>query len=286
MGRDDYANKLDAEAREAINETLIDLLPKDGWGHGHWETLVRVLREQHHIETDVLGLLQSAPQDCLIRVFQLGAFAREDVIKKETITTITDILRGLVTVAYHADAGDESARKQLDAIHKLVFPKVYRLPSSVVQRLVDSYHTSPHLARAWSVRSIMERIALVLVPVREGVSLLDGAVKLTTIPTLIDSAVYQRVNQYIKPGSTLQSLAIDIYQDQLRNEGIEINDERQLKLDLQKLRKWEDEHLDDNLRNYYPLRPVATGNYPTAFLPVIPMYSEGWKSKWRRGDKS
>lgn len=286
MSTDDHADTLGAEAREAINETLIDLLPRDGWGKGHWKTILRVLREEFQIETDVLGLLQSVPQDCLARLFQLGALARKGVIKKATIKSLTDIIRGLVTIAYKADKGDESARNQLDAIHKLVFPNVYRLPASVIQKLVDSYYTSPHLARAWSVRSIMEEISLVLVPMREGMSLLDGVVKLTTNPTLMKSALYQVVKQYIKLGSTLQSIAIDIYQDQLREEGIEINDDRQIKLDLQKLRQWEDEHLDDELRNHYELRPVATGNYPIAYLPVIPMYSEGWKARWRKGDKS
>lgn len=282
MGKDDIEN---AETREVINETLKDILCDEGWGKSIWDGLVKSLREEFGIETDIMELAQNAP--CLVEVFQIGALGKKGIIKKETQKRVSEIIHQLVRLAHRASTGDASALNQLKVAHKIVYPNVYQFPVTVIENLAERYHTPPHLARAWAVRSIMVEIDLVLEPTREGASLLDGAVKLTTAPNLVKSDLYKSVASYMRRNSTLQSIAIDMYIDELSREGITLDEER-LKDDLRKLKEWEDAHFtqDDELRTYYKLW-CGDKRYPRAYLPVIPMYSEDWKRRLlrRRGGK-
>lgn len=273
----------DAAAREAINETLKDVLCDDGWGRSHWDNLIRGLRDEFQIETDMLELAQHAPS--LFTLFQLGALRRKGIIKPRTVEALSEIIHSLLRIAFDADKGDADAVNQLRAIHKTAHPKVYRLPPRVIKRLADSYHTSPHLARAWSVRWLMYELSMVVKPERSGASLLDGPVELTTVPRLMKSRYYEKAARHIKKGSTLQSLATAAYLEELESEGIDI-DEEEIHRDFRKLKKWEDANLDEKMRRWLPLTCIHRGErYPTAHLPVIPMYSDGWKRLWRRGKK-
>jgi hypothetical protein len=227
-------------------------------------------------------MAQHAPG--LIEMFQLGSLSRKGIIKKKTRKTVSQIIHQLIRVACQADQGNEQSLDQLKAIHKLSHPQSYDLPATVIKNLVDSYHTSPHLARAWSVRHLMLDLSDVVEPVREGISVLKSGIKLTTTDVhLLDPEVYGKAKKHIKRGSTLQSLAMSIYLDDLNKEGINL-DLRQLKLDLKKLREWEvANHFDAS--HGYELWNGRFGQYPTARIPRIPMYSEGWKRSFGRGDK-
>ncbi|MDQ3906832.1 MAG: hypothetical protein M3268_00645 [Acidobacteriota bacterium] len=269
---DDLSN----EARAAVNQTLNDFLGNE-WGE--WDFLLKYLRDEHHIDTDLADLAYHAP--CLIEMLTVGALARNGEISRYSLKIIRQIIHNLIRIAYRADKGEENAINQFKALHKIAYPHSYELPATVIENLVTSYHTSPHLARAWSIRDRMIDLAYVVRPARKGASVLEGAVTLTTKPNLMTHPMYQRAASLIKPQSTLQSLAIAIYTEDLDREGIKI-DTRQLKADLQKLREWEAANPWDEDEYVTLFRDL---DEPKVKLPPVPIYSQGWKQKWRRGDK-
>jgi hypothetical protein len=282
------SNTESAEAREAINATLRDILPNP-WGRSFWDNLPKTLYEEFQIKTDLLGLVSNAP--CLTEMFQVGALDRAGVIKKDTLKLFTEIIHQLVRIAFHAEGGDEKASNQLKVMHKLAYPRVYDLPATVIEGLAKSYVTSPHLARAWAIRWLMNDLCFVVTPVREDMSLLDGAVKLQDDfvfndgSHLKDTQRYKEAAEHIKRNSTLQSLATSIYLARLKAEGIEIEPE-QIKRDFRILREWEEINLTEKERAGWSLFDKSC-THPPAYLPVIPMYSEDWKDRYKqRGAKS
>lgn len=271
------------EEREAANAVLKNVLGHDGWGKGRWDGIVKNLCAEFGIETDLVELAQRAP--CLVEMFQLGALIDNEIIGRKAGIKLREIIWKLVRIARNAETGDERATNQLSAIHKLAHPDNYELPATVIKNLADSYHTSPHLARAWAIRFIMVNLSYIVAATRSDVSLLTSPIRLATenadLFATWESDLYEKASKHIKRNSTLQSLAIDIYIEELAEEGITIGP-RELKRDLQKLKEWEVINLTDPSEGLI-LWNEAEG--PTAKIPVIPIYSEGWKQRWKRGDK-
>jgi hypothetical protein len=202
----------------------------------------------------------------------------------ETRVTISQIIHELVRIAFRAEKGDEKAANQLKVLHKVAHPFSYELPATVIKKLADSYHISPHLARGWSVRDLMVKLSFVVEPTRLDRSVLDGPVKLTTRELhTVNRKLHAKAKKHIHTNTTLQSLAISLYLEELDKEGITLNP-NQIKADLRKLKEWETVNLKEDSPHYILLwnRP---GEYPPASLPPIPIYSNGWKRKWRRGSK-
>lgn len=270
------------EERAAINETLRDVLSTDGWTKYYWDIVLENLHEDLDIETDLLGLAQNAP--CLVEMFQIGAFASNGIIGTETRGTLSEIIHKLVRIAFHAEKGDELAANQLRVLHKVAHPFNYELDPKIIKNLADSYHTPPHLARGWSIRDLMLRLSYAVEPTRADRSVLDGPVKLTTRSLqTVDPGLYEKAKPYVLTNTTLQSLAINVYIQDMLNEGIKL-DIRSIRTDLRKLKEWESK----NLKKDSPHRLLLwdhLGQYPPASIPAIPIYSEGWKKLWRRGDK-
>lgn len=271
------------EVRETINETLRDTLSTDGWTRLYWDVVLENLHEDFDIETDLFELAQDAP--CLVEMFQIGALTGKGVIRDEIRVTITEIIHSLVRIALGAEKGDEKASSQLTVLHKVAHPSNYELPATVIKNLADSYHMSPHLARGWSVRSLMLDLSYAVEPTRLDRSVLEGPIKLTTSnPQLIDPGLYEKAKGHIKRGMTLQGLAIAIYIKEMDKEGITL-ETSQIKADLRKLKEWE----SINLKKDSPHRLLLwnhAGRYPLASIPAIPIHSEGWKKLWRRGIKN
>lgn len=269
------------EVREAINATLRDILSTENHGRSTWDVLIKDLRDEYNIETDLFELAQDAP--CLIRMFQAGALAKKGIIKREQRKVLFEVIRMLVPIAFQASKGNKQAVNQLNVIHKVAYPGSYDLPGTVIQTLADSYHTSPHLARAWDVRSLMLDLSYVVEPTNFNRSVLEGPVKLTTRDLhTINPKLHALAEKHIKRGTTLLSLATSIYLEALDKEGIKL-DPRQIRQDFEKLKEWEAINLE-NAPFTLPLWERA-GEYPAASVPAIPIYSGGWKRKWRRGDK-
>jgi hypothetical protein len=141
------------EAREAINATLRDILSDEGWGKSRWDSLVKNLHSELGIETDLMELAQKALG--LAEMFQLGALIDRGFINDKIGTKLKEIIWSLVRIAYQNGKGEEKAIDQLNVIHKVAYPNSYELPATVIKNLANSYHTSPHLARAWRIRSLM-----------------------------------------------------------------------------------------------------------------------------------
>ena len=268
------------EDREALNRTLKDILHASGWAASFWDVVIKELRESHDIETDLVELAQNAPG--LVEMFQIAALSDKGLIEKEAEKTLSEIIHSLVRIAFRAQGGDEKAANQLKVLHKVAYPFNYDLPATVIKNLADSYHISPHLARAWDVRELMYELSYVVEPTNFERSVLEGPVTLKT-HNLGMRDVYQKAKHHIRRGSTLLSLAISLYIEQLEQEGIAL-EPRDIKRDLQKLKEWESANLKENSPYQLPLWNEP-GKYPPASLPGIPIYSDGWKKLWRRGDK-
>ena len=104
------------EVREAINSTLRDTLSTDGWGRSTWDVVIKNLREEIGVETDLLALAQNAL--CLVQMFQLGTLARHGVISPKTRSSVAETIKAIVGIAYRAEKGDEKASNQLAVLHK------------------------------------------------------------------------------------------------------------------------------------------------------------------------
>lgn len=268
------------EVREAINQTLRDILSTGGWPPSQWDTVIKGLRESHGIETDLLELAQNAPG--LVEMFQIAALTDKGLISRESEKTLSEIIHNLVRIAFRAQGGDELASNQLKVLHKIAYPFNYELPATVIKNLAVRYHISPHLARAWDVRELMYELSYVVEPVNFEKSVLEGPVTLKT-HNLGMRDVYNKAKHHIRRGSTLLSLAISLYIERLEQEGIAL-EPRDIKRDLQKLKKWESANLKEDSPFRLPLW-YEPGKYPPANLPGIPIYSDGWKKLWRRGGK-
>lgn len=269
------------EVREAINGTLRDILGDDGWGRSYWDILIKNLREDFGIETDLLELAQNAPN--LARTFQIGALTRHGFISAEAADAIRDIIRALLGIAFRANKGDEKALDQLAVLHKVAHPFSYDLPRTVIKSLANSYHTSPHLARAWDIRALMLELSYEVEPTSFDRSVADGPIRATTRDLhTVNRNLLKEAEPHIRKGTTLQSLAIEIYMQRLASEGINV-ELRQIRADLRKLKEWEAVNLKD--APYTLSLWERAGEYPGASIPAIPMYSDGWKKLWRRGAK-
>jgi hypothetical protein len=193
-----------------------------------------------------------------------------------------DILLGLSEVLMKAlYSQDGSATDQLRALQKIVYPEKYELPFSKIKQLVSQYETSPHLARGWELRRLMSWVAPVLEPVRSDKPLApDQPVRLTESPRpqLLDRL--ETVKKHLKRGSTLQSIAIGIYLEQLSEMGITdgkaVITSVTLKRDLAKVREWDETHSleEKRRRGYTPGYPLG-GDDKLAWCD----HSDGWKTR-------
>jgi hypothetical protein len=140
---------------------------------------------------------------------------------------------------------DSPAAEQIQVIHKILRPEVYEFPLTVIRELASKYHGTPAINRAVALRRIMWRIAHALEPVKhDAENILDGPVKMIPVENVEwrpgeQAALHAEVERYWKPGVTLQSLAIRIYQDELNKEGRGSIDAARLRADLRALAEWE-----------------------------------------------
>jgi hypothetical protein len=157
---------------------------------------------------------------------------------------IGGLIEGLTTIAILAAYGDEKSITQLKAIEKLIRAPKYCLPFTKLREIIDRYETSPPLARAWELRQLMSCLCWVVAPIRPKPPYsIDQPVKLIQPSNSAYVELSELAQRHIKRNSTLQSLAISIYLEQLRNEGVTDENntitERTLKADLTRAREWD-----------------------------------------------
>lgn len=196
---------------------------------------------------------------------------------------ITDeIVDGLTQVVIAAAFGDEKAAEQIRAIKKLVWPEKYELPRTKITELAARYETSPHLARGWELRRLMSSLMTVVEPAKSDTPFTaNQPVKLKEDTPDSHSLLQQLAEEHWKRNTTLQSLAIRIYLDHLREAGIASADQtitdQTLKRDLVLVRKWEETHTDEEKYNRGHHSGYELSDGPITWCE----FSDGWKTRRR-----
>ena len=170
---------------------------------------------------------------------------------------LSQLLVDLIVIAEQAFAGDAFANKQLEAVSKLVRSAEYRTLPKLIDKIVTTQYKLPAShERARNIIDLMIDLWIVVEPVRySGEERYNVAVR-PVLKRACDTDLYALATKYCRKGTTLQSLAIKVYLEQLRDEGHEGVDERALKRDLQKYREWVKSH------------PEARGNIlPEQLIP-------------------
>jgi hypothetical protein len=201
---------------------------------------------------------------------------------------IGDLIEGLTNIAMLAAFGDENSLTQLKAIEKLIRAPKYCLPFTKLREIIDRYETSPPLARAWELRGLMSGLCWVVAPIRPKPPYsIDQPIKLIKPPNKAYADLSELAQRHIKKNSTLQSLAISIYLEQLRNEGITDENntitERTLKADLARAREWEKTVSEDDKirRGSYTARGLHQDSPITWYA-----FSDGWKKRAKARKRS
>lgn len=269
------------EDREIVNEILVAAFSSSGYifdvAAGGRDELGTV---------DPLYMLQHAPG--LLEVFTMAALVKKKQLSGNEEGWFGRVVEGLVPILIRSFQGDEDAKTQLKAIDKLLYPKIYELPKTVIKDLVERYHTRPALARGWRIRKLMGGLSRVVKPARaDAANILDGAVVLDesenkghTIYSLVfkkQVPAHELAKRHWMRGVTLQNLAIRIYLEELQTLGFEGIDERALKRDMKEVEKWE-QTLPPERRNWGIL--VVTKGKPNVHLPAEE-YSDGWMRRKR-----
>jgi hypothetical protein len=195
------------------------------------------------IEADPLDLLQNAPG--ITQVLEAAGRIRKGTLLEVDGHTLADIIDELLPVLEQARAGDEFAEKRILAIFKLLAPEMYDLPMTAVEQILEKYYTRAALARGWEIRKLMGTLSLGVEPSKPGKSVLEGTVRLTSSPALMQRKTYWREYKKMRSGyevalehwpkrgaPTLKSLAVKVYLTRLRSEGFTTISEASLEEDL------------------------------------------------------
>jgi hypothetical protein len=186
-----------------------------------------------------------------------------------------EIISNLATVVMLAAYGDEPSQVQLKAIEKLTQFAKYELPLSKIRDIVDRYETSPSLARAWEIRRSMSYLCIVVEPKGRSIKMRDKAL----VPSYwVD--LWEAANRHVKTNTTLTSLALHMYLEQLQAEGIVDENatisEESLKRDLRLARDWERTASEDEKLRRGKHEGSSLGDDDTI---VWYQFSEGWKTR-------
>jgi hypothetical protein len=185
------------------------------------------------------------------------------------------LLSGLIGLFVTRHVGVERARRQLNLVHKFIFPQKFEVPWTVVESLSKKYE-SGHLLRAWALRRLMYELAdLVELKLPELEDVTAGRVVLA--PGADEGhRLYPLVLRLINRSTTLQSLAVDVYLEliQRENESGTV-DERSLRRDLKRLQAWEDaDPVHTRLKKEYA---AAGARYHWKARIPVRFYSESFR---------
>jgi hypothetical protein len=221
----------------------------------------------------LLKLVSKAPG--AFELMMLNLMIDEGEIAPEYDNLADELVSDLVAIILLAGYGDEPSQLQLKAIEKLTQFAKYELPLTKIKDIADRYETSPSLARAWEIRRLMSYLCAVVEPKGRSVKMKDKAL---VSPYWAD--LWEAANRHVKPNTTLTSLALHLYLDQLQKEGIVDEtatiSEGSLKRDLKLAREWERAASEDeNLRRGQHSGGSLHGDEPITWY----QFSEGWKRR-------
>lgn len=169
-----------------------------------------------------------------------GAYRLGGDLNTEEAKMLEDLFSGLLRILLQAHAGDDVSRKQLLAVRTLIFRSKYQVSIKDMEKIIKKYNKKGPLARGWEIRELMAELASFVISANpDNQNILKGPIRLSEIPELKESSLYQEAQQICEHGTTLQSLAIKIYLNRLQDKGDQTTDVRSLKRDLQKVKEWE-----------------------------------------------
>lgn len=209
----------------------------------------------------------------ILEEIRTGELRLGDILSSPERREMQGLISGVIGLLIRRHFGDEGAHLQLNILHTFTFPKQYEVPEQVIRSLGKKYR-SGHLTRAWALRRLMYKLADLVIPSRT-----DGKDPLTSPVKLSPQAdpkhpLYEHVVKNLTRGTTLQMLAIRVYLATMTGEGETGVDERSLKRDIQRLRRWEESdpgHMQMKER-------FASAEAGASWKSQIPVhkYSESW----------
>lgn len=219
----------------------------------------------------LLSIVQRMP--AAFELMALDSMIERGTIAPEYDDLAEEVVTNLVMIIMLAGHGDEPSQIQLKAIQKLTQFAKYELPLSKIKDIVDRYETSPSLARAWEIRRSMSFLCIVVEPKGRSIKMRDKAL---VSPHWAD--LWEAVNRHVKTNTTLTSLALHLYLEQLQAEGIVDEtatiSEGSLKRDLRLARNWErGASEDEKLRRGQHKGASLRNDEPIVWY----QFSEGWK---------
>jgi hypothetical protein len=168
---------------------------------------------------------------------------------------IGDELTRLLPLFLKAVCGDAEAQGQVKIIKQVANPRRRGLPPAEIKAFFDKRHRFDRsLARAFKIVVWMGQIDAAVTRLgndefNEGArGILHGEVKLLSEDRArVFSPIYERVKAAFKrSNNTLESLAISIYHDELKQEGINVPKET-LRKDLAAYKKWKPEKGEETI---------------------------------------
>lgn len=209
----------------------------------------------------------------ILEEIRTGELRLGDILSAAERREMRGLLSGIIGLLVRSHFGDEGARLQLNILHTFTFPRQYEVPEQVIQNLGKKYR-SGHLTRAWALRRLMYKLSDLVIPSRP-----DGKDPLTSPVKLSPQAdpkhpLYEHVVKNLTRGTTLQMLAIRVYLATMTGGGETGVDERSLKRDLQRLRRWEESD-PGHMRMKERFASAEAGASWKSQIPVH-KYSESW----------
>ncbi len=271
------AKRIPEEARQLLNIALEGLLQHFGHPFG-------VIIEGLDIDSDPVELFQTAPG--IIDVLEAAGHLKKGTLSERSAGWLAGLIDDLVNTFVESDAGDEFAKKRIEVIAKLLDPETYGggIPLTVVEELLEKFHTPPALARGLALRDLMRRLSWGVEPNKPGQSVLEGNVRLTDSKFLKRETTFWHeygewktayevaLEHWPKRGApTLKSLAVKVYLKQLQKEGFTTISEASLAGDLQELAEWD--KTQEPLRRWILIFNAGGKNIRLPWQD----YSEGWK---------
>ncbi|HEV2881073.1 MAG TPA: hypothetical protein VGX24_07325 [Pyrinomonadaceae bacterium] len=188
-----------------------------------------------------------------------AALSIKGVFTDEVRAHLGRIFTRIIPLAEDASDGDSTAMVALEAINSLVTPNLLNISPQTLKQLADRAYKS-WFARATILIGLMGDLSWVVEPTRNNAKTMrTGSVRPLAKLTkeIKKAAVFNQDEkietlhilavQHCRKNTTLQALAIKVFNALNERDGYESQDERVLKRDLQMFKKWVAENPRDAL---------------------------------------
>jgi len=196
--------------------------------------------EQADVELNDNDVEQAAYD--IATALQLVAYSRKKKLGFKEKISFRRFTRDLLHLFLQAHGGNTKAHSQIKAIEKLIYPEKHELGLSVIDEIAKHYRPNPSRARGYQIRYLMGWALPFVEPVLiENDGLTEGPIRLkSNLPEHMRKVWgFNDVVENLKTGTTLQSLAINMYCSQLQREGFDSITRESLRRDLRNLKEWE-----------------------------------------------